>query len=58
MLKSYKRSYVQASKASLSIRAINSWNGLPEHVVTARSLNAAEFKSNLDDFLSEQFFDY
>jgi len=37
-------------------RAINSWNGLPEHVVTEGYLN--EFKNNLDDFLSENFFDY
>jgi len=44
------------SRVKCSIRAIYSWNGLPEHVVTAKSLN--ESKNNLDDFLSEQFFDY
>ena len=37
-------------------RAINIWNGIPEDVVTATSLN--EFKNNLNDFFSEQFFNY
>ena len=35
-----------------SIRSVNSWNSLPDYVVTAQSLNV--FKNQLDDFLSDQ----
>ena len=35
-----------------SVRAVNSWNSLPDYVVTAQSLNV--FKNQLDDFFSDQ----
>ena len=34
------------------VRAVNSWNSLPDYVVTAQSLNV--FKNQLDDFFSDQ----
>ena len=46
---------VRARRHHWSIRVVNDWNSLPDHVVLAQSPN--EFKNLLDDHLSDHLYD-